>query len=59
MTIQSKEIIFETDMETYLSELNIILLRDQKTMTNDNDLPKFIATSDKAKKTISKIRKNK
>jgi len=37
MTIQSKKIIFETDMETYLPELNITLLRDQKTMSNDND----------------------
>jgi len=36
MTIQSKEIIFETNMETYLPELNT-LLRDQKTMSNNND----------------------
>jgi len=41
MTIQSKEVtikvIFETDMETYLPELNITLLRDQKTMSSDNN----------------------
>jgi len=37
MTIQSKEIIFETNIETYLPELNITLLRDQKTMKNNND----------------------
>jgi len=37
MTIQSKKIIFETDIETYLPELNITFLRDQKTITNDND----------------------
>jgi len=37
MTIQSKEVIFETDIETYLPELNITLLRDQKTIIQDND----------------------
>jgi len=37
MTIQSKEVIFETDIETYLPELNITLLRDQNTITQDND----------------------
>jgi len=37
MTIQSQKIIFETDIETYLPELNIILLRDQKTITNNNE----------------------
>jgi len=37
MTIQSQKIIFETDIETYLPELNITLLRDQKTITNNNE----------------------
>jgi len=37
MTIQTKEIIFETDIETYLPELNITLLRDQKIITQDNN----------------------
>jgi len=37
MIVQSKEIIFETNIETYLPELNITLLRDQKIITNDNN----------------------
>jgi len=37
MIIQSKEVIFETDIETYLPELNITLLREQKTITQDNN----------------------
>jgi len=37
MIVQSKEIIFETNIETYLPELNITLLRDQKIITSDNN----------------------
>jgi len=38
MTIQTKEIMFETDIETYLPELNITLLRNQKIITQDNNI---------------------
>jgi len=30
VTIQSREIIFQTEVETYLPEANVTLLRDQK-----------------------------
>jgi len=37
MTIQTEEITFETDIETYLPELNVTFVRDQKTITNGNN----------------------
>jgi len=38
MTIQSTEVIFQTETETYLPEANITLLRDQKPLTNNKTL---------------------
>jgi len=38
MTIQSTEVIFQTETETYLPEVNMTLLRDQKPLTDNKTL---------------------
>lgn len=37
MTIQTKQTIYETDIETYLPEYNLTLVRERNTITHDND----------------------
>jgi len=59
MTIQSQKIIFETDIETYLPELNITLLRDQKTITNNIETLQSLSQRDKTKQIADKIGGNK
>jgi len=38
MTIQSREVILQTETETYLSKANMTLLRDQKPLKNNKTL---------------------
>jgi len=42
VTIQSREIIFQTETETYLPEANMTLLRDQEPMTNNETLDSIL-----------------
>lgn len=42
MTLQSTETNYETDIETYLPEVNVTLLRDHDTLTQDNDTLKDV-----------------
>jgi len=42
VTIQSREIIFQTETKTYLSEANMTLLRDQKPLTNNKTLDSML-----------------
>jgi len=37
MTIQTKGTAYETELETYLPEINMTLLRDRKMLTNNNN----------------------
>jgi len=37
MMVHSREIIFETETETYFSKINMTLLRDRKTLTDNNN----------------------
>jgi len=42
VTIQSREIIFQTEAETYLPEANMTLLRNQKPLTNNKMLDSIL-----------------
>jgi len=57
MTVQSREVILQTETETYLPEANMTLLRDQKPLTNNTTLDS--TTPSKIRGTKNKTRKNK
>jgi len=42
MTIQFREVIFQTEREIYLPEANTTLLRDQKLLTNNKTLDSIL-----------------